>query len=55
MDIKLHEITNLGEKIMNSKRQMKGKLGHVVQFALAISSLCADLNAQTLLLGLQSS
>ena len=31
MDIKLHEITNLGEKIMNSKRQMKGKLGHVVQ------------------------
>ena len=31
MDIKLHEITNLGEKIMNSKRQTKGKLGHVVQ------------------------
>ena len=31
MDKKLHEITNLGEEIMNSKRQVKGKLGHVVQ------------------------
>ena len=31
MDKKLHEITNLGEEIMNRKRQIKGKLGHVVQ------------------------
>ena len=31
MDKKLHEITNLGEEIMNRKRQVKGKLGHVVQ------------------------
>ena len=31
VDKKLREITNLGEEIMNSKRQVKGKLGHVVQ------------------------
>ena len=31
MDKKLHEITYLGEEIMNRKRQIKGKLGHVVQ------------------------
>ena len=28
---KLREATNLCEEIMNSKRQVKGKLGHVVQ------------------------
>ena len=31
MDKKLHEITNFGEEIVNSKRQVKGELGHVVQ------------------------
>ena len=30
MDEKLRETTNLGVGIMNSKRQVKGKLGHVV-------------------------
>ena len=32
MDKKLRETTNLGVEIMNSKRQVKRKLGHVVQF-----------------------
>ena len=32
MDEKLREITNLGVEIMNSKRQVKRKLAHVVQF-----------------------
>ena len=32
MDEKLREITNLGVEIMNSKRQVKRKLGHVVRF-----------------------
>ena len=31
MDKKLPETTNLGVEIMNSKRQVKGKIGHVVQ------------------------
>ena len=31
MDKKLRETTNLGVEIMNSKRQLKRKLGHVVQ------------------------
>ena len=31
MDKKLHETTNLGEEIMNSKRQVNGKLDHVVR------------------------
>ena len=31
MDKKLRETTNVCVKIMNSKRQVKGKLGHVVQ------------------------
>ena len=31
MDTKLSETTNLCVEIMNSKRQVKGKLGHVVQ------------------------
>ena len=31
MDKKLHETTNLCVKIMNSKQQVKGKLGHMVQ------------------------
>ena len=29
MDKKLHETTNLGVKIMNSKQKVKRKLGHV--------------------------
>ena len=31
MDKKLPETTNLGVEIMNSKRQVKRKIGHVVQ------------------------
>ena len=31
MDEKLRETTNLGVKIMNSKRQIKTKLGQVVK------------------------
>ena len=31
MDKKLDETTNLCVEIMNSRRQAKGKLGHVVQ------------------------
>ena len=31
MDKKLRETTNLSVEIMNSKRQVMGKLGHVVQ------------------------
>ena len=32
MDNLLRETTTLGVEIMNSKRQVKRKLGHVVQF-----------------------
>ena len=31
MDKKLHETTSVCVEIMNSKRQVKGKFGHVVQ------------------------
>ena len=31
MDKKWHETTNLGLEMMNSKREVKRKLGHVVQ------------------------
>ena len=31
MDKKMRETTNLGVEIMNSKRQVKRNLGHVVQ------------------------
>ena len=31
MDEKLRETTSLRVEVMNSKRQVKGKLGHVVQ------------------------
>ena len=34
MDIKLHETTDLCVEIMNSKRQVKGKLGHVVEIRI---------------------
>jgi len=37
MDEKLREITNLGVEIMNSKRQVKRKLGHVVQIVNAVN------------------
>ena len=33
MDTKLRENTNLCVAKMNSKRQVRGKLGHVVQFS----------------------
>ena len=36
MDKKLGETTNLCIEIMNSKRQVMGKLGHVVQFGFAV-------------------
>ena len=31
MNKELQETTNLGVEIMSSKRQVKGKIGHVVQ------------------------
>ena len=34
MDKKLRESTNLSLEIMNSKRQVMGKLGHVVHIRL---------------------
>ena len=34
MDKKLRETTNLCVEIMNSKRQVKKKLGHVVQIRI---------------------
>ena len=34
MDKKLRESTNLCVKIMNSKQQVKGKLGHMVQIRI---------------------
>ena len=36
MDKNLSETANFCVEIMNSKRQVKGKLGHVVQFAFAV-------------------
>ena len=36
MDKKLRETTNLCVEIMNRKRQVKGKLGHVVQIGIAV-------------------
>ena len=38
MDKKFHETTNLYVEIMKSKRQEKGKLGHVVQIRVFLSS-----------------
>ena len=39
MDKKLRETTNLRVEIMNSKRQVKGKLGHTLQIRV-----CRDEN-----------
>ena len=39
MDEKLRETTNLGREVMNSKRQIMRKLGHVVQIRI-----CVDVN-----------
>ena len=39
MDEKLRETTNLGREVMNCKRQIKRKLGHVVQIRI-----CVDVN-----------
>ena len=36
MDKKLREISNLSVEIMNSKRQVMGKVGHVVQIRVAV-------------------
>ena len=36
MDKKLRETTNLCVEIMNSKRQVKEKLGHVVQICVSV-------------------
>ena len=38
MDQKLRETTNLCVEIMNSKWQVKGKLGHVVQIRVCRST-----------------
>ena len=37
MDEKLRETTNLCVEMMNSKRQVKEKRGHVVTFAFAVN------------------
>ena len=42
MDTKLRETTNLCVAKMNGKRQVRGKLGHVVQF----SRLLFDVNVK---------
>ena len=36
MDKELPEIVNLAEEIINIKRQVMGKLGHVVQFDVSV-------------------
>ena len=36
MDKKLHQTTNSCVAIMNSRRQAKGKLGHMVKFTFAV-------------------
>ena len=38
MDKELRETTNLSAEIMNSRRQAKGKLGHVVQIRVCSST-----------------
>ena len=38
MDNKLRETTNLYVEIINSKQQVKGKLGHVVQIRVCRST-----------------
>ena len=47
MDKKLRESTNLSLEIMNSKRQVMGKLGHVVHFR--VCRLTFDVNVMLLL------
>ena len=44
MDINLRETTNLGVEIMNSKRQVKEKLGHVVQISVCRCDVNVILN-----------
>ena len=38
MDNKLRKTTNLSVEIINSKQQVKGKLGHVVQIRVCRST-----------------
>ena len=47
MDKKLRESTNLSLEIMNSKRQVMGKLGHVVH--IRVCRLTFDVNVILLL------
>ena len=44
MDEKSSETTNLGVEIMNSKRQVKRKLGHVVQIRVFLFDINVMLN-----------
>ena len=44
MDKKLREATNLCEEIISSKRQLKGKLGHVVKNSLLPFDVNVKLN-----------
>ena len=46
---KLRETTNLCVKIMNSKRQVKEKLGHVVQICVCRCDVNVMLNLSILL------
>ena len=49
MDKKLRETTNLGLEIMNSKWQVKEKLGHVVQICVCRFDVNVMLNLSILL------
>ena len=42
MDTKLHETTNLRVELMNSKIQVKGKLGHVVHIDVNVNPLMSQ-------------
>ena len=44
MDEKLRETTNLVVGITNSKLQVKGKLGHVVQIRVCLFDVSVKLN-----------
>ena len=44
MDKKLHETTNLCVEIMNGKKQVKGKLGQMVQIRICHLTLSMMLN-----------
>ena len=50
MDKKFHETFNLSVEIMNSRRQVKEKLGHVVQLNVNLMLILFNLSFVTVLL-----